>query len=113
MFAAVAALSLGCGSSTPSNGGTGSCTINSTVGGMTSLDCTDYSVNTSTVNHRTLCTATLMGTWSASACPSANRVGRCRLTTSLVTSTQNFYAPTTVDQARMACTTATGTFEAN
>lgn len=112
---AMFALVLGCGSSsTPSsNGGTGSCTTTSTAGGATRMSCTDYSMNTSTVNYQSLCTTTLMGTWSASACPTANRVGRCRLTSSLVTSTQNFYAPMTVDEARMDCTQSTGTFEAN
>lgn len=77
--------------------------------------CVDYTgTDVTSEVVRMVCT-TQVGTYSATSCPTANRVGRCTLdgATAALTQTATYYAPTTATEAMMACTTAGGMFLPN
>ncbi|MFO0624021.1 MAG: hypothetical protein U0325_00270 [Polyangiales bacterium] len=75
--------------------------------------CVDYASNVSSDNARSACTGA-MGSYSATACSSTNRVGRCSVPSMIggtqTTSNASFYTPTTDSQARQICTLLGGTY---
>ncbi len=92
-----------------SSSSSGSCQI--TTGGTSY--CSEYSgsgVNADAV--RTACTAST-GTYGASACATASRVGRCTYTAGGLTVVSNFYSPTTEMAGQQVCTVLSGTWAAN
>lgn len=97
----VGLLVAGCGSS-----GAGACTT-SQSGTMT---CVEFSTGYTSQAVMAACST---GTYSAGGCASTNRVGRCAMTTSGLTSTSSFYSPLTTAQAMTACAALNGTFTAN
>jgi hypothetical protein len=113
----VASLLVGvaCGGSSSSNGGggtnttgSGSCATNS--GGML-VTCTDFGAGFTATTAMQNCTGS-MTTYSAAACPSANRVGRCEITETsgsvTVGDAVNFYPPETAALAMQACNMENG-----
>ena len=94
----------GGGSST----GNGSCT--SSAGGAI-VTCTDYGEGFTASTVMQVCTSS-MATYSTSACPSTNRVGRCELTATNGGATAidavSFYPPETTANAMSACAMENG-----
>ncbi|MEI8254488.1 MAG: hypothetical protein WCJ30_02325 [Deltaproteobacteria bacterium] len=77
--------------------------------------CVDYTGTEVTSDAvRMVCTAQT-GTYSATNCLTAMRVGRCTLegATAAITQTASYYSPTTAQEAMTACTGAGGTFVAD
>lgn len=78
--------------------------------------CIDYSGAGATMSTVMSRCSMAMGTYSATACATTGRVGRCAVVLPggvNITQTANYYAPTTVDVARMACEAQMGTFTAD
>lgn len=77
--------------------------------------CIDYSGSAATMASVQSGCSMAMGTYSATACATANRVGRCTvpLSGANITQTVNYYGPTSVEIARAACDAQMGTFAAN
>lgn len=75
--------------------------------------CTDYQQAYTPSTAQLACS----GIYSTAACPTANRVGRCAVSVTVLGSTASttlsYYAPTTTDIAMLACTSAGGTFRSN
>jgi len=93
-----------CGSSS-----SGSCQV-TTAG--TSY-CSEYSgSNVSADVVRTACTGS-MGTYGASGCAAANRVGRCTYSAATLSVVSSFYSPTTAMAGQQICTLLMGTWAAN
>lgn len=105
LFVGVFAVLAACSSSSSS----GSCQI--TTAGTTY--CSEYSgssVNADAV--RAACTGS-MGTYGASVCATANRVGRCTYSAGGLTVVSSFYSPTTEMTGQQVCTALSGTWAAN
>lgn len=88
----------------------------------TSMICVDYDQNPAGAQALQEACENGGSTWSASACPSANRAGRCKVSVSAagitLSSTTNYYSPVTTQQAETQCDAfssggATVTFTAN
>lgn len=66
---------------------------------------------------RMTCSLQMGATYSASACASANRVGRCTVTSgagvAMITQVQSYYAPISAADAMMTCSRQMGTWAAN
>ncbi|MFO0561293.1 MAG: hypothetical protein U0269_24960 [Polyangiales bacterium] len=107
VIAAVVAALTGCGGPAPA----GSCQANS--GGVTF--CIDYTGSAATMAGIQQGCSQSMGTYQASACPTANRVGRCTLPngSAQLTQTASYYAPMTSADVMAACTAIMGTYQAN
>lgn len=107
VIAAVVAALTGCGGPAPA----GSC--QSSSAGISF--CIDYSGSAATVAGIQQGCSQSMGTYQSSACPTANRVGRCTLPngTAQLTQTASYYAPATTEQVMAACSAIMGTYQAN
>jgi hypothetical protein len=124
-FALVAAASAACGGTSVGGGadgesvGSGSCA--SSAGG-TVVTCTDFGAGFSSSMVMQECSA-MMTTYSASSCPTANRVGHCDISITRNGQTAadavSFYPPETASAGQQACNMengfdgATTTFVAN
>jgi hypothetical protein len=111
-------VSVACGGSSSGGGqggaggagttGSGSCTMGT---GSTLVVCTDYGAGFTSSTVMQACT-TSMATYSAAACPSANRVGRCEITETngavSAGDAVNFYPPETRAAAMSACSMENG-----
>ena len=112
-------VTLGCGGSSSGGGGpggggggtttgSGSCTMST---GGTLVTCTDYGAGFTASTVMQTCSAS-MSTYSAAACPSANRVGRCEITemtgTVSVGDAVNFYSPETSATVMSVCSSENG-----
>lgn len=105
MVAAIAALAVGC-SSPP----VGSCTTPAQGGGSI---CVDFLAGCTETDAMNGCPTSMMSTYSAEACTSANRVGRCTIVNGPLARRIGFYAPLTAQDAMSTCTASHGTYEAN
>ncbi len=101
----VMSVAAGCGSAAA-----GSCT---TTSGST-MSCVDYGGTWNANSVMQGCTGSGQ-TYSASACTSTNRVGRCTVTSPAggATTTTNYYAPATASDVMTACGIVSGMYEAN
>jgi hypothetical protein len=106
--------SVACGGGSSGGGdvsttGSGSCTTNS--GGML-VTCTDYGAGFTASTVMQVCATSSMTIYSAAACPSANRVGRCEITETRggvsAGDAVNFYPPETAAAAMSACAMENG-----
>lgn len=92
-----------------SSSGNGSC--QTTVSSVTY--CTEYSGSGVTSDStRTACSA-VSGSFSASVCATANRVGRCTYVNGTVTAVSSFYMPTSASIGEQTCTVLMGTWAAD
>jgi hypothetical protein len=94
LFALLLPWCVGCGSSP-----VGSCRLNIN-GNNVCVDCVGPNLDSNLL--RTHC-GDRAGTWSAAACPTTRRVGRCEIPTSAVIVSTHYYSPLTLDVARATC----------
>ncbi len=75
--------------------------------------CTEYTDGNVTADSVRSGCAAAMGTYSASACASTNRVGRCTYRASGLGAVSSFYAPTTAATGRQVCALLSGAWADN